>query len=82
MSGSNEWRNVCTNCNCNKLCHDLSGVGANCCGIDRTGFEQKWISGITNGDSKLSEKIGKCTWTSMAEAEGYKWVPLVRHLFM
>lgn len=76
-SGANEWRNTCTNCRCSRVCHDVT-IGAVCCGIDRIGFEPSILLGLVNGRAKQTNaKNGNCYWTSMAEAEGYKWIPPV-----
>ena len=72
-SGSNEWRNTCTNCRCSRMCHDVS-IGANCCGIDRIGFE---ISFLANNNDPVVGKSGGCHRTILAKAEGYAWTPTV-----
>ena len=81
-SGSNEWRNTCTNCRCSRMCHDIS-IGANCCGIDRIGFEPTYISNhdnSTDGGPQVNGKVGTCHRTILAEAEGYSWIPPVSDL--
>jgi len=57
-------------------------IGADCCGIDRIGFEQStWSNTGNEKPNNVNVKNGSCHWTALAEAEGYKWIPPVSTSF-